>query len=63
MKFKVGDRVYASSFMAEGVGTIIFIGKDIYADEFKPVQVKLDEPYDNTGHDMFRFTLKQIKHT
>lgn len=66
--FKVGDRVLvnldASYFQLKDVpATITFLdyGSGLYRHEFAPVQVLLDEPYDESGQRMLRVSLRDVR--
>ena len=42
-------------------GTVVYIAKEyLFANHMYPIQVKLDQPYDDSGQTMYRTNLKEI---
>ncbi|WHZ05851.1 hypothetical protein QNH48_15020 [Neobacillus sp. YX16] len=66
--FRVGDRVVVNVVdgcwnLVDKRGTIFYIeNKSLYVQHIPSIQVKLDEPYDDSGQTMFRVNVKEIRH-
>lgn len=62
-----GDRVIvnidAPAYrVKDALGTVTFVYKDaLFLDEFCPIQIELDEPYEENGQTMIRATLKEVR--
>jgi hypothetical protein len=64
---KVGDRVIVNIIaghllITEMKATIVHIDeRALYVHEFCPIQVELDEPYDDSGQTIIRCSLKEVR--
>ncbi|MEH7116888.1 hypothetical protein V7128_05600 [Neobacillus vireti] len=69
MKYEVGDRVKVNIRnktswlkLKDAPATIFYIDhKTLYAHHLRPIQVELDDPYDEHGQTMLRVSVKEIK--
>ncbi|MDQ0255545.1 hypothetical protein J2S74_002927 [Evansella vedderi] len=58
---KEGDRVFIKTDVCEGYGTVTHVDHPtIYQHHFLPIQLELEQPYDESGATMFRVSLKEI---
>ncbi|WP_035519023.1 hypothetical protein [Halobacillus karajensis] len=59
---ELNDRVLVDTFYYTGWGTVEFIDKpNLYTNQFMPIQLIIDEPYDKSGQLTYRVNLKDIQ--
>jgi hypothetical protein len=58
---KVSDRIHVNTYFHNGAGTVVFVDNaSLFEKHCFPIQVELDEPYDDSEQKMIRINLKEI---
>lgn len=57
------DKVVCNSFQVNGItGVVVWVDEpNRFNNHLRPIQVELDKPYDESGHRMMRFSLKEVE--